>query len=513
MLKLGSSLAALLLSAGLCLADPLPELTIAVGEAPEAGFDPVQGWADLGAPLFQSTLLARNEDLSSRSDLAEAVELSDDGLRWTITLRKGLRFSDGSPLGARDVAYTFLATKAGVNARDMSMMTDAVVLDERRLEIMLSKPWISFADAFYTLGIVPADRHGAGYGRNPLGSGPWRLTHWAEGEQLIAEPNPFYHGKAPNFSKLTLLLGAPELGLAAARAGQVHLAVLPATMADLQVDGFTRLSLPSVDVRGISLPLSMPNEDGSIGHAVTADPAIRQAINLGLDRQSLIEVALNGMGQPAIGPVDALPWSGREVFKTDIEAANAILEASGWLRPEGKPKAPRERNGMKAAFRLNYPASDPVRQAMAEAFALLMRPLGISVEPKGGSWEALDRVLHSEPVLFGFGSLSPDLIYDLFASERQRSGYRNPNSYATEEVDQLLAQAQAAPSLQASYPYWADAQRLAGVEGDNAWAWLATLDHLYLVDDCLQLGPQALQPHGHGWPILATIENWRWTCE
>jgi len=47
-------------------------------------------------------------------------------------------------------------------------------------------------------------------------------------------------------------------------------------------------------------------------------------------------------------------------------------------------------------------------------------------------------------------------------------------------------------------------------EGDAAWAWLVNIDHIYLVDEQLDIGKQRIHPHGHGWPITDNIEEWRW---
>lgn len=91
--------------------------------------------------------------------------------------------------------------------------------------------------------------------------------------------------------------------------------------------------------------------------------------------------------------------------------------------------------------------------------------------------------------------------------------YLNPTFYANPEVDTLFDRAQAAQSLEASYPFWAEAAQHYGMAGDNAWAWLVNLDHVYLIDNCLDLGPLQVEPHGHGWPITAGIAEWRWTCE
>ncbi|MFV0244961.1 MAG: ABC transporter substrate-binding protein [Qingshengfaniella sp.] len=494
-------------------AAPRDSLVLAIGGEPETGFDPVLGWGMSGTPLFQSTLLTRDAHLATRPDLATDWRLSDDRRVWTIRLRPDARFSDGTPLTARDVAFTFQTAKAAAGPVDLRVLDQAEAVDDQTVRLTLSRPWTTFAEAFFTLGIVPADRYGPDYGRDPIGSGPYRLVSWTEGEQLIVARNEAYYGPMPAFTQLTFLFAGSDTRLAAARAGVADLVAVPGQLADAVPAGFRAVAVPSVDSRGLSLPFLEPQQiDGRpVGNAVTADPAIRQAINLGLDRDLLVEVALHGHGSPAFGPVDGLPWDGRDDHvRFDPAAARAVLEDAGWV-----PGADgvREKDGQRASFTINFPAGDPTRQALAETVTALLHPLGISAQPKGGSWDAIGRVMHAEPVVFGFGSHSPYELYSLYASELGGIGYMNPTYYRNPQVDALFAKAQDASSLEAAVPYWAQAAAQYGVQGDNAWAWLVNLDHVYMVNSCLALGEPQIEPHEHGWPITATIAAWRWTCD
>ena len=83
------------------------ELILAIGGEPDNGYDPLLGWGRYGHPLFQSTLLKRDADLNTVPDLATEWALSDDRKVWTIKLRPDVFFSDGTPLAAEDVAFTF----------------------------------------------------------------------------------------------------------------------------------------------------------------------------------------------------------------------------------------------------------------------------------------------------------------------------------------------------------------------------------------------------------------------
>lgn len=488
-------------------------LTLAIGGEPETGFDPVLGWGAYGNPLFQSTLLRRDAALEIQPDLATDWQLSDDRKTWTITLRDDVRFSDGTPLTARDVAFTFNTAKAAAGVVDLGVMERAEALDDRTVRITLSRPWITFTENLLTLGIVPERAYGPDYARAPIGSGPYRFLSWTEGEQLIVERNEHYYGTPGAFQRITFLFTGEDAGLAAAHAGAVDMVAVPAALADAVPDGFHALAAKTVDNRGLSLPFPEPREEDGrrIGNAVTSDPAIRRAMNLGIDRDVVVDVALLGHGTPAFGPVDSLVWAGADdKVEYDPEAAAALLDAAGW---QPGPDGVRVKDGVRAEFPINYPASDATRQALAETTAELLRPLGIHATPRGGSWDAIGRVMHSEPVIFGFGSHSPWQLYSLYAERLGGVGYMNPTYYANPEVGALFDEAQSAESYEASIPSWSAAAEHYGVAGDNAWLWLVNLDHVYLVNDCLDPGPPQIEPHGHGWPITATLADWAWTCD
>jgi peptide/nickel transport system substrate-binding protein len=502
------------------------QLVLAVGGEPEQGFDPLLGWGQYGNPLFQSTLLSRGHDLSPQPELATEWALSEDRLTWTLTLRSDARFADGTPVTAEDVAYTFnAAAKAGGRA-DLSALNQAQAIDDYTVELHLRAPHITFVDQLMTLGIVPSAERNNGYseayGRAPMGSGPYQLVEWQEGEQLIVERNRHFYGPTPAFERLVFLFTAEDATLSAAHAGQVDLAAVPAALATSLPTHMQRVTMQSVDNRGILFPMQPANgeqaESGApIGNDVTADLAIRQAINLAVDRDTLVEVALHGFGRPAFGPADGLAWSHQDeqVEAPNLTLAGEILDTAGWeLRSDGL----RYKDDLPARFRLTYPSSDTTRQLLAEVSAEMVRPLGIEMQPTGRHWDEIQReALHQDAIMFGFGSHSPQEIYYLFHSQHAGNGFYNSGFYANPSVDANLDAAQAAESTEQANEYWQAAQWDGttgyGLRGDTSWAWLVNLEHVYFANTCLDLGELGVAPHGHGWPITANLLDWRWTCD
>ncbi len=500
------------------LAAPRTELILAIGGEPDTGYDPLLGWGRYGHPLFHSTLLKRDAGLATVPDLATEWTLSEDRLTWTIRIRTDIAFSDGTPLTAHDVAFTFTEAARAGGALDLTVLSRATAIDESTVELQLARPWITFAETFYTLGIVPAATYAPGYARQPIGSGPYRLVSWVEGEQLIVEANPHYRGAVP-FPKLTFVFTDEDTSLAAAHAGKVDLVAVPAASAGSPPTGFRQVVVRSVDNRGITFPIPAPGSSTArgapVGNAVTSDAALRRAINLGIDRDLLVEVALQGHGTPAYGPADGLAWSNPDAaVGHDPEAARALLDAAGWLPG---PDGVRVRDGIRAAFPINYPASDSTRQALSATLAELLKPLGIEATATGLSWDQIERVMHAEPVMFGWGSHSPLEVYSLHETSYGGVDFYNAGYFSSAAVDAHLAAAQGAESLEASFRHWQDAEWDGttgyGPRGEAGWAWLVNLDHIYYVSDCLDIGPTQTEPHGHGWPITALIEQWAWTCD
>lgn len=498
------------------------EVRLAIGGESDEGYDPTLGWGRYGSPLFHSTLLTRDADLNIVPDLATSWSVSDDGLVWTVDIRTDARFTDGTPVTARDVAYTFTTASRSGGRTDVTALREAVAVDDDTVELRLTRPQSTFVNRLVSLGIVPEHAHGPDYARNPIGSGPFRLVQWDPGQQLIVERNDDYYGPRPPFRRVVFLFTDEDATMAAAAAGQVAMAAVPSSLAKATVPGMRLVPVTSVDNRGIMFPYvpatGRTTADGlPIGNDVTSDLAIRQAVNWAVDRQALVDGVLEGFGSPATGPVDGLPWyeSRSAIAGNDPARAATILDAAGWIDSDGD--GVRERNGLRAEFTLLYPASDTLRQGLALAVADMVRPIGVRIDAKGVSWDVIDTRMHADAVLFGWGSHDPTEMYNLYSSRQAGIEYWNPGFYANPVVDAHLDAAMAATDPEAAIEHWRAAQADEtgagfGPTGDAAWAWLVNLQHTYYVDECLDIGRPQIEPHGHGWPITAGITSWRWTC-
>ena len=486
------------------------EVVIAMGPTsePAAGFDPAYGWGageHVHEPLIQSTLTVTNPDLTIGGDLATSWEASEDGLTWTVTIRDDVSFTDGEALTASDVAFTYNTVKAASSVNDFTMLDHAEAIDNTTVVFHMVTPYSIWPYTMAIVGILPEHAYDpATYGSHPIGSGRYTLVQWDRGQQVILEANPNYYGEAPKMRRVTILFMEEDAAFLAVQAGQVDLAYTSATYSDQSPAGYSLLSCESVDNRGINLPTE--------GNPVTSDLAVRRAINIGVDRQEMIDHILNGHGTPAYSVCDKLPWyEPASQVDYDPEGAAALLDEAGWVLGED---GVRVKDGVRAELNILYATGDSVRQALAADLAGQLAELGFACTIEGVGWDtAYDRAL-TEPLVWGWGAHTPMELYNLYHT-MPGTGTALYSPYANPTVDAYMDQALASSDLEESYALWRKAQwdGTTGVTqaGDIPWVWLVNVNHLYWVRDGLQVAEQKIHPHGHGWSIVNNVDQWTWT--
>ncbi len=494
------------------------ELVLALGSEPEGGFDPINGWGRYGSPLFQSTLLKRNQDMNIINDLATGYEVSEDGLTWTVSIREDAKFSDGQPLTSEDVVFTFEKLMESSSTVDLTFVDSVTSKSDYSLEFKLKSPRSTFISNLIATGIVPKKSYTSEYYQNPIGSGPLVLVQWDKGQQIIVKPNENYYGQKPNFDKITFLFLEEDAAFAAAKAGQLDMTAIPPSYASQKIEGMKLTEVSSVDNRGIMFPTVKSGEvdadSNPIGNEVTSDLAIRQAINVVLDRQAIVDGVLEGYGTKAYSICDKMPWWNEETVTTDndVDLAKKILTDGGWIDADGDGIL--EKDNIKAEFNLVYPSGDQLRQSLAMVVADMVKPIGINIVIEAKTWDEIEAVLHKDAILMGWGSQDPLEMYNVYSSKMKGVEWYNPGYYENQKVDEYMEKALQARSEEEANEYWKKAQwdgetGLSG-KGDVPWVWLVNRSHLYLVNDKLDIGKQQIQPHGHGWPLTSNIEQWKW---
>ncbi|MCI8327940.1 MAG: ABC transporter substrate-binding protein, partial [Lachnospiraceae bacterium] len=489
-------------------------VTMPTSSEPEAGFDPAYGWGageHVHEPLIQSTLLVTTKDLKIDKDLATDYSVSEDGLIWTVKLRDDVKFTDGERLTADDVAFTYNHCAKNSTVNDFTMLDQAVAIDDMTVEFHMNRPFSIWPYTMAIVGIIPEHAYDRNYAQNPIGSGRYVLKQWDRGQQIIFEANPDYYGEKAKIKRLTVLFMEEDAAFAAALSGEVDVAHTAASLAEEEVGGYHLLRVASVDNRGINLPVTGPTKEHE-GNSVTSDLAMRRAINIGIDRDKMIQHVLNGYGTPTYSVCDKMPWYNEKAeVAYDLAGAKKILEEAGWK--EGSDGI-RKKDGKKAEFAVMYHPQDSVRQALAEEFANQCRKLGIAVTTEGAGWDvAYDKAL-SQPLVWGWGAHTPMELYNIYhtGSNKDTAVY---SPYANETVDSYMDEALQAKDLETSYDLWKKAQwdGTTGItqDGDIPWVWFCNVDHLYYVRDELKVAEQKIHPHGHGWSLVNNVDQWEWS--
>ncbi len=485
----------------------------------DVGWDPVQGWSAYGHPVFQSTLLTRDVNLYIENDLATGYEISDDGITWTVTVRDDVVFHDGEPLTAKDVAFTFEKAKDSGSVVDLTILASAVATDDEIVVFTLNEPRSTFLYQLATIGIVPEHAYDDDYGMNPIGSGPFKFVQWDQGQQLIVEANDDYYGGRPKIDKVTFLFMEEDARFAAAKAGDIDVVAVPATLATQDIAGMDLVAVESIDNRGLMFPF-LPDEGDTteaghpIGNDVTSDLAIRQAINYAIDRQALVDGVLSGFGSPAYTVSDGMAWWNPDtvIEDGDIERAKQILADGGWTDENGNGIV--QKNGLEAKFAVIYPAGEQTRQSLAMVASDQLKEIGIEMTPEGKSWDEIETLMHSNAVLFGWGSYDPLEMYNLYSTSYAGQGWWNTGFYSNPTVDEYMDDALRATDEDEANELWKKAQWDGttgfSAKGDAAWSWLVNLDHCYFVREGLNTGEHRVEAHGHGWIFAADLKDWHW---
>lgn len=493
-------------------------VTMPTTSEPQSGFDPAYGWGageHVHEPLIQSTLTVTTQDLEIDKDLATDYSVSEDGLTWTVKIRDDVKFTDGEPLTAQDVAFTYNNCKEKSSVNDFTMLDEAVAVDDTTVEFHMTEPYSIWPYTMAVVGIVPEHAYDENYGQNPVGSGRYIMKQWDKGQQVIFEANPDYYGEEPKIKKVTVLFMEEDAALAAAMAGEADVAHTAASYSDQVIDGYDLFRVDTVDNRGFNLPAAEPQEKDGItyGNAFTSDVNVRRAINIGIDREEMIENVLNGYGTAAYSVCDKMPWYNEECeVAYDPEEANRMLDEAGWKEGED---GIREKDGVRAEFTLMFASDDSVRQALAEDTANQLKKIGIEVTTEGVGWDvAYDRA-QSEPLMWGWGAHTPMELYNLYHTLSDSGiGLAEYSPYGSETVNRYMDEALKAASLEESYDLWKKAQwdGSNGItqQGDIPWIWLCNVDHLYFVRDGLQIAEQKIHPHGHGWSLVNNVDQWTW---
>ncbi|OKP84548.1 ABC transporter substrate-binding protein [Paenibacillus sp. P32E] len=334
--------------------------TIIVGLTdPSGAFTPYfqeSGYDGNVSSLLYASLVTVDDKGVPTPELAESWDVSDDQLTYTFHLRKNLKFSDGSPLTADDVAFTWtiqydkaydggsslpsLNVKGGKAYKEGTAKTveGIKVIDPQTISVTLEKP---NATALVTLGsnVLSKAYYGKDYKfgqldyikklhEHPLGDGPYKLEKFLPGQEVRLTANENYFKGKPKTEHFIYKTSEGDVWQFL-ETGEVDYASFSASeenIEKLRALGFVNI-IPYT-------PSTYGYMQVNLKHEQLKDKEVRQAIMYGLDRQSIYVDAQQGAGAIANIPASPISWAyteeGINPYKYDPEKAKQLLDAAGW---------------------------------------------------------------------------------------------------------------------------------------------------------------------------------------
>jgi peptide/nickel transport system substrate-binding protein len=474
----------------------VPAPTIGVGQ-PKAGGRVIVGdiadvktlnpilVTDVPSDLVTSRVYAGMLDVDPKTgdvvpDLADKYDFSSDGKTLTFQLRDGLKFSDGSALTADDFKFSveaLLRSKKTNHKNDVDQIVGArqftdgtsddvsgITADGNTITVQLVNSFCPALTQIGTLAILPKSVFGkyidpSDPSKNldeapensapPVASGPFTFKEWVPNDHVTVVRNDNYWQKAnidewvhktyPNQDALT----------AALKVGEVDMTQFdPKDLQDMQ-------SVASVKVfKYLNLGYTFIGWNQLRGgKEFLQDKAVRQALAYGLNVQQVVDKVLFGQGVKMVAHTPPVSWaydpSGLNTYDYDPAKAEQLLQQDGWAKGDDGIYA---KDGTPLSFSIVTNSGNSIRETLIQVAAEQYKQIGVNVEPKTESFEALvDRLTQSrdpmygdqgghdyDAVVIGWSLTSDPDMYSIWDSNSTHAGENNSIQYKNPDLDKAI---------------------------------------------------------------------------
>ena len=396
----------------------------------------ITGWIFNGLVKF-------DKDGKIVGDLAESWTFKDP-THLIFHLRKGVKWHDGKPLTAADVAFTFALTRSPKlftpYASDFRYVEAVRAIDDDTVEVVYKEPYYK-ALSIWMMGILPKhlwekveDPMTSELNRRPIGTGPYRLQQLENSGDAILTANPDYFEHAPHIEKIHYhFIPDPTTQFLMLKAHKLDIGSLTPLQIEKQIDSSFRdyyriVRLPG---RGYTyLGFNLANDKFK-------DIRVREAIDMAIDKDQLIRILFFSYGKVCYGPfmpgTFAYP-NDPPVTTYDPEKAKALLAEVGYD----------EKNPLE--FTITTNANNSTRLYAAQIIQYQLGKIGVKVKIRAMEWQAfLNTVVtprRFEVILLGWSlGLIPD-AYALWHSDSDKLGGFNLVGYHNPDVDRMIEEAE-----------------------------------------------------------------------
>jgi ABC-type transport system substrate-binding protein len=260
--------------------------------------------------LLYDTFLYQTPEGKLEPHLVTEYEVSPDGLTRTLHLRKGVKFSDGTPFNANAVKLSFdrtLDQKLRVPLRYVfTAVNECVVVDDSTVQLKLKYPYAPMEQTLSTVvaaTISPAaiEKYGDDVRNHPVGAGPFKLSEWVKGNRIVMVRNDDYWGPKATVEKIIWkIVPDPLTREVMLRTGLIDICYKPPPpdVAALKADAKIKVDMP-LDTRTMFIALRGDRP-------ALKDKRVRQAFNYAVDKKGIVKRILFDDAQPMDGPVSPM---------------------------------------------------------------------------------------------------------------------------------------------------------------------------------------------------------------
>jgi len=423
---------------------------------------------------FDAKTLKNVPELAAEMPTKENGGISSDELTWTVKLRQGVKWQDGVPFTAKDVAWTynFIIDNPDL-AGNFSSYTKFVkhvdVVDDYTVRFNLSKPkanffgmWILILPEHIWSKLSPKVATQTYVNKPPIiGTGPFQVTQVQKGKYVIMEANKNYWRGAPKIDEIIFNTYQNSDSMAEdLKAGALDVA-WDIPVAQFQTLGQYPLKSISYVTKGFDeLGFNCYNSPDSLGNPVLRDVKFRQALNYAVDKQKIVDVAYLGHATAATSIVQSgyypkdLDWHweppANEKYTFDLNKAKAALDAAGYkMGPNGVRL---DKHGKPIELRLWARSESETSQRVGRLLTAWFRAIGLKIDYSVMDDGAMSDKMYNtnkagkfapdyDMFLWGWGGdVDPDFILSIFLTDQINNW--SDCAWSDPEYDRLYLQQQ-----------------------------------------------------------------------
>jgi peptide/nickel transport system substrate-binding protein len=401
-------------------------------------------------------------------ELATDWVVSDDGLTWTLTLVEGATFHDGTPLTSEDVKFSLELYRDTPDYIYLPSYPDVFVdiqaPDPTTVVITTSDPVGNFESRMVFMYVLPmniweaVEDPVAFENEEMIGSGPFKLAEFSQGEFVRLEANDSYWDTAPLVDEVVIqTFTNADARIAALTNGDVDaITEFPATaISTLQNTENIEVQISDVAAGGsirdvffnVVDPADCPADGICSGHEALRDVTVRQALATATDKQQIIDVATLGTASPGLGlvPVGLGDFFlGLDAdYPYDVDAANQMLDDAGYEDTDGDGvrECLDSQDCDDLTFRFNYPNDIDTGAREAELLDAMWGEIGVSLDIIALEPDALTAVccpaFDYDVILWGWGSdPDPQFLMSVTTCAEVETG-TSETGYCNPEYDEI----------------------------------------------------------------------------